>query len=278
MLKKRLVTALWGIPLIIVAVWFDTPIVWFTLLAAVCGGLGVFEFYRLAGILKTIPLAISGVIITILFIIYPHIRYSFNLPPASLVLTGVVLLSLIMLVFLPKEEGLFIRWTTMAAGILYVGWMLSFLISLRLETGTAAFPEAGRNFVFLALFATFGSDTAAYFIGKAIGKHKLAPRISPGKTWEGTAAGIIGGIIICLLFTLDTPLQLPLNYWQAVLLGVLVSVFGQIGDLVESLLKRNYGVKDSGSLMPGHGGILDRMDSVLLAGVVVYIYYALAVA
>jgi len=277
MLKKRLVTALWGIPLIIVVVWFNTPITWFTLLAAVCGGLGVFEFYRLAGVLKTIPLAILGVIITILFIIYPHIRYSFNLPPASLVLTGAVILSLIMLVFLPKEEGLFIHWATMAAGILYIGWMLSFLILLRLEPGTAAFPEAGRNFVFLALFATFGSDTAAYFIGKAIGRHKLSPQISPGKTWEGTAAGIIGGVIICLLFTIDTPLQLPLNYWQAVLLGVLVSVFGQIGDLVESLVKRNYGVKDSGSLMPGHGGMLDRMDSILFAGVVVYIYYSLAV-
>jgi len=277
MLKKRLVTALWGIPLIIVVVWFNTPITWFTLLAAVCGGLGVFEFYRLAGVLKTIPLAILGVIITILFIIYPHIRYSFNLPPASLVLTGAVILSLIMLVFLPKEEGLFIHWATMAAGILYIGWMLSFLILLRLEPGTAAFPEAGRNFVFLALFATFGSDTAAYFIGKAIGRHKLSPQISPGKTWEGTAAGIIGGVIICLLFTIDTPLQLPLNYWQAVLLGVLVSVFGQIGDLVESLVKRNYGVKDSGSLMPGHGGMLDRMDSILFGGVVVYIYYSLAV-
>jgi phosphatidate cytidylyltransferase len=278
MLKKRIITALWGIPLIIVAVWFDTPIVWLTILVAVCGGLGVFEFYRLSGVLKKIPLAVFGVIFTVIFIVYPHINYSFQLPPASLVLTGVVILSLIMLVFLPKEKGLFIHWATMAAGILYIGWILSFLTLLRLEPGTATFPEAGRNFVFLALFATFGSDTAAYFTGKALGKHKLAPQISPGKTWEGTVAGIIGGVIICLLFTLDTPLQLPLNYWQAVLLGVLVSIFGQMGDLVESLLKRNYGVKDSGSLMPGHGGIMDRIDSIMFAGVVVYLYYALAVA
>jgi phosphatidate cytidylyltransferase len=278
MLKQRIVTALWGIPLIIVAVWFNTPITWFTLLAAVFGGLGVFEFYRLSGVLKTIPLAIFGGTFTVLFIAYPHISYSFNLPLASLVLTGAVILSLIMLVFIPKKEGLIIQWATMATGILYIGWMMSFLVLLRLEPGTAAFPEAGRNCVFLALFATFGSDTAAYFTGKAIGRHKMAPQISPGKTWEGTAAGIIGGVIICLLFTLDTPLQLPLNYWQAVLLGVLVSAFGQMGDLVESLLKRNYGVKDSGSLMPGHGGILDRIDSVLFAGAVVYIYYALALA
>jgi phosphatidate cytidylyltransferase len=278
MLKKRLITALCGIPLIIVAIWFDTPITWFTLLAVVCGGLGVFEFYRLSGVLKVIPLAIFGFIFTVLFIVYPHINYSLDFPLVALVLTSVVILSLIMLVFLPRQEGLFVHWAAMAAGIFYVGWMLSFLVLLRLEPGTAAFPEAGRNFLFLALFTTFGSDTAAYFTGKAIGKHKLAPQISPGKTWEGTIAGIIGGVVICLLFTLDTPLQAPLNYWQAVLLGVLVSVFGQVGDLVESLLKRNYGVKDSGNLMPGHGGILDRMDSVLFAGVVVYLYYALAVA
>jgi len=154
-------------------------------------------------------------------------------------------------------------------GILYVGWLLSLLVTLRIE--------AGREWVFLALFTTFGSDTAAYFIGKAFGRHKLAPGISPGKTWEGAIAGVFGGVIISLLFILSTPLQLPLGYGQAVLLGVLISVFGQLGDLAESLLKRNAGVKDSGGLMPGHGGLLDRMDSVVLAGVVVYLYYIFVV-
>ena len=278
MLKKRVITALCGIPLVIVAVWFDEPIVWFTVLGVAFGLSGVWEFYRITGVFKIIPLVVFGLIFTILLIIYPHINYSLNLPPSSLVVTGAVVLSLILLVFLPKKEGLFIHWAGTMAGMLYIGWMLSFLVALRLEPGTAAFPEAGRNFLFLALFATFGSDTAAYFIGKAFGKHKLAAQISPGKTWEGAIAGLAGGIIISLLFTLDTPLQLPLDYWQAVLLGFLVSAFGQAGDLVESLLKRNYGVKDSGSLLPGHGGILDRIDSVLLAGVVVYIYYMLAVA
>ena len=102
-------------------------------------------------------------------------------------------------------------------------------------------------------------------------------KIKTGKTWEGAIAGVFGAIIISLLFTLSTPLQLPLAYWQAILLGLLVSVFGQLGDLVESLLKRNMGVKESGKLIPGHGGVLDRIDSVVFAGIVVYYYVIWAI-
>ena len=152
----------------------------------------------------------------------------------------------------------------MVAGILYVGWLLSYLVALRLD--------AGSSWLFLALLATFGSDTAAFFVGRALGKHLLAPRISPHKTWEGAVGGVCGAIVVSLLFTLPTPLQVPLNYGQAVLLGLLVSVFGQLGDLVESLLKRTVGVKEAGKLIPGHGGALDRIDSVVFAGIVVYYY------
>ncbi len=267
MLKKRLITALWGIPLVIVAVWFDEPIPWFTVLAAVAGLLAIIEFYRITGVSKVWPLAIFGLAATLLFIIYPHCTFQFVLP---FLLTAAITLSLIMLVFVRPKESVFANWAWMMGGVLYVGWLLSLLVILRLD--------AGRDWVFLALFATFGSDTAAYFIGKAIGRHKLAPNISPGKTWEGAIAGVCGGVIIGALFTLDTPLQLPLHYWQAIILGALISVFGQLGDLAESLLKRNFGVKDSGSIMPGHGGILDRLDSVLFAGAVVYSYYIFFIA
>jgi phosphatidate cytidylyltransferase len=130
--------------------------------------------------------------------------------------------------------------------------------------------DAGRDWVFFALFTTFASDTIAFFAGRALGRHKLAPGISPGKTWEGAIAGVFGAIIFSLL--LVTLLSLPLSYGQAILLGLLVSIFGQLGDLTESLFKRNMGVKDSGRLIPGHGGVLDRMDSVVFAGIVVYYY------
>ncbi len=270
MLRKRVITALWGIPLLIAAIWFDEPLPWFTVFTAVWGLLAVLEFYRMVAVSKVIPLTCFGMVWTLLFIIHPHFDYELSVP---LLLTSAVILSLVLIVVIHRREGAFSNWAWAMAGILYIGLLLSYLVALRLEPGTEAFTEAGRNFVFLALLATFASDTAAYFVGRAFGRHHLAPRISPAKTWEGAIAGLFGAVIISLLFTLSTPLQVPLGYGQAILLGVLVSVFGQIGDLVESMLKRNAGVKESGSLMPGHGGLLDRMDSIVFAGVVVYLYY-----
>lgn len=270
MLRKRVITALWGIPILIAAIWFDEPLPWFTVFTAIWGLLAVLEFYKMAAVYKVIPLTCFGMIWSLLFIVHPHFDYELSVP---LLLTSAVILSLILVVVIHKREGAFSNWAWAVAGILYIGLLLSYLVALRLEPGTDAFPEAGRNFVFLALLATFASDTSAFFVGRILGRHHMAPRISPAKTWEGAIAGLFGAVIISLLFTLPTPLQVPLDYSQAIFLGVLVSVFGQIGDLVESLLKRNAGVKESGSLMPGHGGLLDRMDSVVFAGVVVYLYY-----
>jgi phosphatidate cytidylyltransferase len=263
MLKKRFSTALWGIPLLAAAVWFDEPLPWLTILVALWGMLAVIEFYRLGEKAKLAPLTLFGLLWTLLFIISPQIDSRYLTPPI-LVTSGVVL-SLVWLLVRPKREGAFLDWAWTLGGILYIGWLLSYFVGLR---GL----EDGRNWVLLALAVTFASDTAAYFTGKALGRHKLAPTISPGKSWEGTIGGFIGAIIIALLFTLSTPLQLPIGYGQAVLLGFLISLFGQLGDLVESLLKRNTGVKDSGSWLAGHGGFLDRIDSVVFAGVVVYYY------
>jgi phosphatidate cytidylyltransferase len=264
-LKKRLITALWSIPLVIAAVWFDKPLPWFTVLAAVAGTLAILEFYQLVGVYRVLPLALCGTLLTLLFIVYPHFNLGIKVPEISLLMTAAVGFPMILMIFVPKQEGLFRLWAWTTTGVLYVGWLISYLVLLRID--------AGRNWLFLALFLTFGSDTAAYFIGKAIGRHKLAPAISPGKTWEGAFAGVVGAVIVSCLFTFDTPLQVPMSILEAIILGVAVSVFGQLGDLAESMLKRGAGVKDSGKLMPGHGGILDRLDSILFAGVVVYIFY-----
>ena len=271
MLKKRVITVLWGIPLLTAIIWFGEP--WFTTLVTIWGVLAVLEFYKLVTASKVSPLTYFGLIWTILFILSrnsdllsilkPHFDLNLLTP---LLLTSAVTLSLIWLLLRPQKERAFAGWAWTIAGILYVGWLLSYLVALR---GL----DAGRNWVFFALFTTFASDTTAFFAGKALGKHHLSPSISPGKTWEGAIAGVFSAVIVSLLFTLRTPLQAPFDYWwQAILLGLLVSVFGQLGDLVESLFKRNMGVKESGRLIPGHGGVLDRMDSVVFAGIVVYYY------
>ncbi|MFQ5996500.1 MAG: phosphatidate cytidylyltransferase [Dehalococcoidales bacterium] len=266
MLKKRVITTLCGLPLLVIAVWFDEPLPWFTILVVIWALLAVFEFYRLVAVSQVLSLTSFGLLWTLLFILSPHFDYEFTVP---VLLTSALVLSLVWLVLRPQKEGAFIGWVWTMAGILYVGWLLSYLVALRLD--------AGRNWVFFALFTTFGSDTTAFFVGQALGRHRLAPRISPNKSWEGAIGGVIGAIIVSLLFTLQTPLSLPLSYVQGIILALLVSVFGQFGDLAESLLKRNLGVKESGKMIPGHGGFLDRMDSVVFAGIVVYLYYIFVV-
>ncbi len=278
MLKKRVITALVGIPPLVAAVWFDERLPWFTVLVAIWGVLAVLEFYRLVAT-KVPPLTYFGSVWTLLFILSRDSKLLSILEPhfainqlTPLLLTSAVLLSLIWLL-LPIQKGTtFAGWAWTMAGILYAGWLLSYLVALR-------GMEDGRNWVFFALFNTFASDSAAFFTGRTLGRHHFAPRTSPNKTWEGVIGGIFGAIIVSLFFTLSKLFTIPnplylqdLSYWQAVLLGLLVSIFGQLGDLVESLFKRNMGVKESGKLIPGHGGILDRMDSVIFAGIVVYYY------
>ncbi len=263
MLKQRVITALLGIPLLIVVMWFGEP--WFTLFVAIWGVLAVFEFYRLVVASKVSPLTYFGLIWTLLFILSPHFDYEIVTPP---LLASAVVLPLIWLLLRPQKETAFAGWAWTIAGILYVGGLLSYLVALR---GL----DAGRGWVFFVLFTTFASDTAAFFVGRAFGRHRLAPSISPSKTREGAVGGVFGAIAVSL--GVVALFDLPLGYGQAVLLGFLVSIFGQLGDLVESLFKRNMGVKESGKLLPGHGGFLDRMDSVVFAGVVVYYYVLLFV-
>lgn len=139
-------------------------------------------------------------------------------------------------------------------GIFYIGLMFAYTLLLR-------FIPDGLVYVFFAMLVTWANDSCAYFIGIRYGKHKLAPRISPKKSVEGALGGLAGGIIAAIVVTLIAAKP----FWPMLLLGVLTVVVGQFGDLIESIIKRNAGVKDSGSFLPGHGGALDRFDSILLA-------------
>jgi len=150
-----------------------------------------------------------------------------------------------------------------ASGLILVAFPLSFAVRLH---GT------GRNGPLLLLFAMviiWVGDTAAYFVGRSIGKHALAPRLSPKKTWEGTVASFLGSLIVALIFARFITVPLP----HLVAMAAVGNVAGQVGDLLESAYKRSAGVKDSGSLLPGHGGVLDRIDALILAIPVVWYYW-----
>lgn len=130
------------------------------------------------------------------------------------------------------------------------------------------------HLLFFALALNWVGDSAAYYVGRAIGKHKLAPRVSPGKSWEGAAASVCGAVIFGILYLGHFLPQIPL--WQVAIIAAIANVAGQLGDLAESALKRGAGLKDSGTLLPGHGGFLDRLDSSLFALPVVYALYQLS--
>jgi phosphatidate cytidylyltransferase len=264
MLKYRVITGAVGVPLVILAIWFGDPWPWFTLLIAAAALAGTYEFYHMANFDSREPLLYLGLLFSLALVLSPHYRSPDVLP---IVITAAMLISLICLLCRPSREEAFRNWAWTIVGALYVGWMLSYWLSLR---GL----EDGRNWVYLAMLTTFANDTGAFFIGRARGKHKLAPAISASKTWEGAIGGLLSGIaasvVIATVLNLISPFTF--RYWQIILLGFLIGLFAQLGDLVESLLKRNMGVKESGNLLPGHGGILDRFDSLIFVGVVVYYY------
>ena len=261
MLKRRVFTATVGIPLIILAVWFGDP--WFSLLIAAVVWIGTSEFYHMStGLTKRYPLTYFGLSWALVLALSPH--YTNTLP---IVITAAVAISLIWLLCLSPQEKAFYDWAWLVAGVLYVGWMLSYWVNLRIL-------EDGRGWVYLAILTTFANDTGAFFAGRAWGKHRLASAISPGKTWEGALGGLLSAIVgaIAVFIILGYFSPLPLGYGQVILLACFISLFAQLGDLVESLLKRNMGVKESGKLLPGHGGILDRFDSLIFVGAMVYYY------
>jgi phosphatidate cytidylyltransferase len=141
-------------------------------------------------------------------------------------------------------------------GVLFIGWGLSHLVILY---GL----EHGPTSTLLFCLVLWSGDIAALYVGRSVGRRPMVPTISPGKTWEGALGGLVGSLAVAILSA--WLLSLPMTVYQSLLFGLLISCAAQIGDLAESLLKRYIGVKDSGSLIPGHGGILDRLDRYFLA-------------
>jgi phosphatidate cytidylyltransferase len=176
---------------------------------------------------------------------------------ALLVLTGVYELAA------GRIEGSLSRLSKMSFGVLYIGWSLSNLMLLRNLDGNVGFYA-----VLYVLVVTWATDSSAFFVGRRLGKHPLC-KVSPKKSVEGAVGGIVGGIAFGFLFRS----YLNLDLYQVFLLSLGTSLVSEVGDLIESLLKRDAGIKDSGHLLPGHGGILDRIDSVLFS--LPFVYYCM---
>jgi phosphatidate cytidylyltransferase len=262
-LGRRVATAVVALPLVLLVLFRGSP-------TAAVGLVGLavllatFEFFGLLGVLGLSAFRRTGLFLTaamFLDVVYPEWHGPTVWPLAALLLFSVMLL-----------RGSDLRETVPAAagtllGALYVGALGGTIGALR----TLAPVAEGAWRLVLLLAVVMSSDTAAFFVGHAWGRRRLAPALSPGKTVEGALGGLAGGALAALAVARWGLPSLPLSH--ALGLGVVVSGMGIVGDLDESLLKRWAGVKDSGTLFPGHGGMLDRLDSLLFGAPVLYYYF-----
>ena len=275
-LTRRIGVALWGIPALLLLTYMGGY--YFLLLILIVNGMALWEFYSIYRDKEIYPYRLPGVVLSSVFLLI-----TFFAPQHW---ESLLLLSVIYMLFvnLSKQDGLASKNAAFTiGGFAYITLFLSTLLFLRLnfdswmpalsgqvpllgfESWLPAFgipvSPAGGRYIIVMFASIWICDTAAYSGGRKLGKHKLAPNVSPNKTVEGAAFGLVFGILtFVLLGKLFLP-GLPLVY--TFLSGAVVGVFGQVGDLVESRFKRDAGVKDTSTLLPGHGGFLDRFDSII---------------
>jgi phosphatidate cytidylyltransferase len=255
---KRLVSALCILPPLFFLVRYGSSL-HFLLLLTIIVALGMIEFYQMIAV-KGLPC-------------WPRLGVTFGLLlPLAFYLGGgvtqaavaaIVMLTLMAGLVVPQELSVSVQSAAFTLlGVLYVGWLLSYVILLRL------LPE-GSSYVFYIFGVVWLGDAAAMYVGNWLGRHKLVPIISPRKTVEGAIGGVIGSLCGAAVGGFWLP-ELTLS--QSLISGAILAVLGQLGDLSESLLKRGVGTKDSGMLIPGHGGILDKVDGILFGAPALYYY------
>lgn len=270
-MTQRVLFALVAIPLVLVILWFGgVPLV---LLVCVAGALGARElvgFARHQGVRPFAPVAIA--VATLL----PALAWGVTVSPhlatqaqrwwpyaTALGLMGVLVLALWRRT--AQQKPLAAAAVTLFAP-LYTGGLPAFLIPIRHGAyGTRSL--AGVALVLFPLATVWICDSVAMTVGKRMGGPRLAPIVSPGKTWSGTVGGFLAALLVAPLYTqlVFRPLGVNVSPWEALVIGAVLGILGQVGDLAESLLKREAGLKDSSHLIPGHGGVLDRLDSLYFA-------------
>lgn len=243
--------------------WGNIP---FTVMAAVFATLGVIEFEKITHELnaKTIPTLLLDIIGAICLVtswmLYPFGLWIF-----------VIICRMVLQLYIKSDTPL---------ADLAKSMMTQLYIGLPLGLMTMAGRSIGLHFVLAVFFMIWINDTGAFIVGSTLGRHRLFERISPKKSWEGFFGGLVFNMIAgALFFTFGKTFffdYVNFNIWQSIGLGIVVTVFGTWGDLIESMIKRNLQIKDSGNLIPGHGGILDRIDSLLLVMPATLIYTMLS--
>ena len=255
MLRARLAVAAVGLPLLALLVASPEPV--FAALVTIALGAAAFELIVAVAPDASRPIPLSAAVATGLLVVWMRqLDDAFPLW-ALLALPAIALTGLLRLG--PGPRRLLEAWWL--GGVFYVAVLGAHWVLLRGEAD-------GRSWILVLLGVTFATDTGAYAVGRWIGSHRMAPRISPGKTWEGAAGGYLAGAVAAVAIPLALEIE-PSAGGLAVIAATL-PVAAQAGDLIESALKRRIGVKDSSTLLPGHGGLLDRMDSLLLAGPSLY--------
>ncbi len=271
-LAKRIAFAVVAIPVVAAAVYFGG--VGLTVLLCLASGLAAWEYVRLAEAAGARPLGGITIVLSTLVPLALHaLTLGYRVPgPAIIAMLIPVLLTAVL--FARGSDGRPIESVaTTFFGVWYTGGMLAFVYALRYHR-FAVTAIGGALLVALPVVLTWLNDSGAFYFGKKFGKAKLMPSVSPGKTWAG-AYGALGTTIVSTWLIVEFVLQpyagLSMRWYGIVIFGVLMSVAAQVGDLVESALKREAGVKDSSALIPGHGGVLDRVDSLLFTVPIAYV-------
>ena len=265
-LTQRILSAVVLIPFV-VALVFLSSIQIFVIVISAISALGAFEFVSFCSPTEmkrgSFSAGIASALLTSGVSLYP-IRPDL----LTILLPMPILFLFVSVMFLKKPVDVAVRFLSFSFfGVFYVGILMG---CIGLIAASASDPTQGRYTVFLLLLATFLGDTGAYMAGRLFGKHKLSPSLSPKKTWEGALGGFIA--VVCSVFTVRFFLLPSISPIVAVFLSFFLSISCQIGDLAESFVKRGVGVKDSGNLIPGHGGILDRIDALLFGAPVMYFF------
>jgi phosphatidate cytidylyltransferase len=276
-MKTRLLTALIALPILILSIilpyflpQFPQATWLFVVIAAFAFVAGLFEFYTITKKLELkADASIAYLGASALFV-----AFVFDVPaksPDLLLLTVVLFLILVLATQMFRFQADFSKMLTGVSvtvfGVFYVVFLGGFLVATRV-----GFDAILSTKLLLFFFiVNFGADAGAYFVGKQIGKHKLAPKISPGKTWEGLVGGVLFSAAFAALATFWFFPELPFSF--SIPLAIIMAVVGVTGDLAESAIKRGANVKDAASILPGHGGLLDRLDSLLFNAPILY-YFA----